>query len=290
MKSVVGIDGGLATTGLAHVRLARGAYQLVAGHVYSAPQYPDDGSAVETMLRVRDLYGWLGVRLGQAVTDGAESFHAERFEHVRSSSAAAKYAAGHAALALACSNCEPRPKLQALGSGLPEYIPAGDVKRALTGCAKATKRVMVAAARRHVVGASEALHDMLAEARPHLADAIGVAMYALGHCTNPAICGDTSEIHDLELSGVGHSVIAQFDWHDPIRETSVFTGGAVVFVGAKMARRHGLDDEPLRWTELRHDSGVCMAAWLPYPALRWWRSPANQAKARTFLRAALRVA
>lgn len=316
--SAVGVDGGLATCGIAHVRRVERDvkthvdrdYELVAGRTFApGSDYADSSAAEAMLLRARDLHAWARTVLGQAVLAGAESFHAERFEYVREATASAKYAAGHTALALACAQCDPRPARQRHGSGLPEYVAARDAKRAATGCAEATKRVVIAAAARLICGADSALRGLLAESRPHLADAAAVALCALGHRERPVLVAAAGLLPAAlarlaQVSPRGRSIEDAFTAREmglrgPYPLNSWEAGRALVFAGRRSAAALGLHGrtapDPLRWCELRFETDsrrdvACMAALLPDPAdERWWGRSENAARARTFLRAAARM-
>lgn len=325
-RSVVGIDPGLMTFACAHVRRVAGrryegdpVFELVSGRVYVPPSRESVGTvAEETAVRVLDLDRWLLPVLAQAVADGAESFHAERYEQLRQSSAAAKYAAGHAVLAVASSHCNPRPNPT---TALPAYVSGRDAKRAVTGCDVATKAVVIAAARRLVAGAGEALRGLLAGYRPHLADAIAVAMHALGYRERVMLIGEGPAIDGspLPFSGPafaqlrscagGDVAMGAFSLADlfvgpapcPMREAKAravvlepgLDGRSAIFVGARVAEAFEVAiDDPLAWHEVRCESGPAyMAAVLPHPITeeRWWKDPKNVARARMFLRAAAKV-
>lgn len=332
-RSVVGIDPGLMTFACAHVRRVAGrryegdpVFELVSGRVYVPPSRESVGTvAEETAVRVLDLDRWLLPVLAQAIADGAESFHAERYEQLRQSSAAAKYAAGHAVLTVASARTVPKPPRQDL-----TYVSGRDAKRAVTGCDVATKAVVIAAARRLVAGAGEALRALLAGYRPHLADAIAVALHALGRREWVSLIGEGPAIdgNPLPFSGPafaqlrslagGDVAMAAFSLANllvepvgfegsrtdalrpafPMREANAralalepgIDGRSAIFVGALVAEAFEVAiDDPLAWHEVRCEGGPAyMAAVLPHPITeeRWWKDPKNVARARMFLRAA----
>jgi len=332
-RSVLGMDPGLATFGCAHVRRSDQLwdqtgitpnYRLVSGRVYVPPsRMPEVTVAEENAVRVADLLRWLRPVLGQAVADGAESFAAERYEQLRQASAAAKYAAGHAALVAASSLCDPRPRLQAAGFGGPAYISGRDAKRAVTGCDVATKAVIISAAAKLVAGAGMAMRTLLASHRPHLADAIAVALCALGHRERVVMVGESGSVraHEQAWRILGDD-LASLEVQNlipeprafegsrterirpsfPMREAKVralslepgFDGRAVIFVGARVAEAFEVViDDPLAWNEVRCESGPAyMAAVLPDPvgSSKWWNDPKNVGRAKIFLRAAAKVA
>lgn len=334
-RSVVGMDPGLVTFACAHVVatqpvvLGAPAFRLVSGHVYVPPSRVAVGTvAEETAVRVLDLDRWLRPVLARAIADGAESFHAERYEQLRQSSAAAKYAAGHAVLTVASARTVPKPPRQDL-----TYVSGRDAKRAVTGCDVATKAVVVAAARRLVAGAGEEMQGLLAGYRPHLADAVAVALHALGRREWVSLIGEGPSIDGspLPFSGPtfaqlrslagGDVAMAAFSLANlldepmgfegsrterirpafPMREAKaralalelLLDGRSVIFVGALVAEAFEVViDDPLAWHEVRCEGGPAyMAAVLPHPVTeeRWWKDPKNVARARTFLRAAAKV-
>lgn len=340
-RSVVGCDAGLVTFGLAHVarrefvppgaqpfELKLGQLPLVPSTGVYLAREPDQTAretvAERTAHRVHELSDFLRPRLAAAVCAGAELVAAERYEHVRESAAAAKAAAGHAALVLDCARLDPRPHAQRHGCGCPEYRSARDVKRAVSGCDVAGKRVVRRAVERLVAGARDRLASMRVADAAHLADASAVALCALGHRERVLVIGEyqalaaiggrearrrcllckgtgrVCEADAVEASGTvvnprpalcfcaGTPVIAGFDVRkrpDP----GQLDGRAVLVVGA--AARQDLKlaaGPPLVWREERKGEERFMAALLPGPADRFWRNEASARKARLFLRSVAR--
>jgi len=294
-RSVVGCDAGLVTFGIAHVaRALRGdvdavgapgilPYALAGAGVYLARE-PDPTAretvAEQTAHRVHDLAAWLRRCLAYSVSQGAELVAAERYEHVRESSAAAKAAAGHAALVLECARLDPRPSAQRYGCGCPEYHSARDVKRAVTGCDVADKRVVRRAVERLVAGARERLAEMRVADAAHLADACAVALCALGHAERALTAARNGQVPPL---------MGRPDFFEGAPSPSEIDGRAVVVAGTWMRRALKVAaGPPLIWREERIGEARFMAALLPGPADRFWRSEANARMARLFLRAAAR--
>lgn len=318
--SAVGVDSGLATTGLAHLR-ATGfvdqseppfPFQLVAGRLFRSERGDAATVAESNAERVLALSRWLDLELRRAVAAGAESFNAERYEQLRNASAAAMYAAGHAALVGATMRCDPRPKLQAAGNGAPAYFSARDCKRAATGCDVATKRVVGRAVRRLVLGASELLDGMRVADAEHVADACAVALRALGHREQVLLIGDDPDpgcgpfqctatadrfasLLQLDVSrrtvnpDPSGALAELFELGFP-SDSAPFDGRSVIASGAWARKSFRLKAAPvLEWSEARLDGATFMAAVVPGEGDRLWRSPENAHRAKLFLRAAARV-
>jgi len=299
-QSAVGIDPGLATCGLAHVLrqdseepdaapfwLCNGDAHQPCGGVFRSEAADEDTVAESNAIRVRDLMQWLHLRLQSACAAGCEVVAAERYEHLRQSSSAAKLSAAHAAVVAETTQLDPRPSGQRCGSGLPAYPSAREVKRAVVGCDVATKRVVEAAVSRLVSGAAHRFTEMRRGRRAgdveHLADACAVALHALG-CRREVLFGycPGEEPAGVKLPPAFPEVLT------PHR----IDGRAVVAVGPWMRRALGLKAEPvLTWREVFVDGGPSyMAAVLPGEGERFWKDPKSVHKARLFLRAAVRAA
>jgi len=302
-RSAVGIDPGLATCGIAHVTrtmigvappgdpidglpeyaLCDGRRHQPCGGVFRSEAADEDTVAESNATRVRDLMYWLRPRLQSACDAGCEVVAAERYEHLRQSSSAAKLSAAHAAVVAETTRLDPRPSGQRYGSGLPAYPSAREVKRAVTGCDVATKRVVEAAVCRLVAGAAERFTEMRQCKRAgdveHLADACAVALHALGHRSEVlfgALPGE--EVTRVEVPPTFREVLTP----------SRIDGRAVVAVGPWMRRALGLKVEPvLAWYEAFNEGAAAyMVAVLPGEGERFWRDPKAEHKARLFLRAA----
>lgn len=297
-RSAVGIDPGLATCGVAHVlrrsdladpdaapfELCEGRHQPCGGVFRS--EAAEDTVAESNATRVRDLMYWLRLRLQSACEAGCEVVAAERYEHLRQSSSAAKLSAAHAAVVAETTRLDPRPSGQRYGSGLPAYPSAREVKRAVTGCDTATKRVVEAAVSRLVDGARGRFADMRRGKRAgdveHLADACAVALHALG-CRREVLFGylPGEEMMRFELPPSSRDVL----------EPHKVDGRAVVAVGPWMRKALGLRAEPvLTWYEaFTEGAAAYMVAVLPGGVDRFWVNPKNVQRARVFLRAAARL-
>lgn len=298
-RSAVGVDPGLATCGVAHVlrreaedpegtpfELCDGRSHSPCGGVFRSEAADEDTVAESNATRVRDLMYWLRPRLQSACDAGCEVVAAERYEHLRQSSSAAKLSAAHAAVVAVTTRLDPRPSGQRYGSGLPAYPSAREVKRAVVGCDVASKRVVEAAVSRLVFGAAERFTGMRRAKRAgdveHLADACAVALHALG-CRREVLFGyyPGEEPAGVKLPPAFPEVLT------PHR----IDGRAVVAVGPWMRRALGLKAEPvLTWYEVLQE-GACafMAAVLPSAADKFWRDPKSVQRARVFLRAAARL-
>lgn len=296
-RSAVGIDPGLATCGLAHVirrdaedpdrapfELCDGLRHQPCGGVFRS-EAGEDTVAESNATRVRDLMYWLRPRLQSACDAGCEVVAAERYEHLRQSSSAAKLSAAHAAVVAETTRLDPRPSGQRFGSGLPAYPSAREVKRAVTGCDMATKRVVEAAVCRLVAGAAERFTEMRRCKRAgdveHLADACAVALHALGH---------RSEVLFGVFPGEEVTRVEVPPAYPYALTPHKIDGCAVVAVGPWMRRALGLKAEPaLAWYEAFNEGAAAyMVAVLPGEGERFWRDTKAEHKARLFLRAAVR--
>jgi len=299
-RSAVGIDPGLATCGVAHVlrrafldsdgaqfELCDGQTHSPCGGVFRSDAADEETVAESNATRVRDLMYWLHPRLQSACDAGCEVVAAERYEHLRQSSSAAKLSAAHAAVVAETTRLDPRPSGQRYGSGLPAYPSAREVKRAVVGCDVATKRVVEAAVSRLVCGAAERFTGMRRVKRAgdveHLADACAVALQALG-------CRESV----LYAARVGESP-AVTGLPTPRFEVAPsperLAGRAVIVAGPWMRRALGLKAEPvLTWYEaFAEGAAAYMVAVLPGAADKFWKDPKCIQHVRVFLRAAARL-
>lgn len=183
MKIAIGADPGLATFGLSCVSEEGGTYALERCEVFRSANQEDFPFATNIAARTRDLALWLARQLNEVERldfSGAKlSFAAERFEFLRNSVSASELAAGHAAL-VSTFGQRGHYQYETTIQGLPDYPSAKEVKRAVTGCSVASKRVVECAVRQVVRGAAERLDGMLKGDREHAADSIAVALHSLG--------------------------------------------------------------------------------------------------------------
>lgn len=260
-------DLGLAHCGYALVRQIGPHFALDAHDVFTSEELPGETVAASNARRTVELSVWLRGSVGR----GLDPVAAERYEHVRQSSAAAKYAASHAALV--CT----------LGR-VPDYLSARAVKRAVTGCDVACKRVVEAAVRRRVAGAGVAFDAYRAERQSdrveHLADACAVALCALGVRTEPLY---------VALSGEGP---VRSDLPDRVESLEIpadIDGRALIVAGPWARKVLRVKAAPvLAWRECELEGARFMAAVLPGAEDRFWWSAANARRADLFLRAATR--
>lgn len=302
-RSAVGIDPGLATCGIAHVTrtmigvappgdpidglpeyaLCDGRRHQPCGGVFRSEAADEDTVAESNATRVRDLMHWLRPRLQSACDAGCEVVAAERYEHLRQSSSAAKLSAAHAAVVAVTSEIRQR----ALGwSGLPAYPSAREVKRAVVGCDVASKRVVEAAVARLVVGARMSFEVMRKLRRAgdveHFADACAVALHALGHRSKVLFLADGCDVIPERDRGAFEAMTTT---HSPGGRAVICTEAWIETIGMKLPA----DWEFCAWFEADRGEGRFMAAVLPTPGSEWWRRKANANKARLFLRAAARL-
>lgn len=295
-RSAVGIDPGLATCGVAHVLRVDGTPAVPAegGPRYvlcnGTPHSPcggvfrseaSEGTVAESNAeRVRDLLAWLRPRV---YTAGADVVAAERYEHLRQSSSAAKLSAAHAAIVAVTSDLSPGA---IGGSGLPSYPSAREVKRAVVGCDTATKRVVEAAVCRYVVGVEPVFAGMRKDKRAgdveHLADACAVALHALGCRREVLFLADGNDVIPERDRGAFEAMTS---FHSPGGRAVVCTEVWIETLGLKLPT----DWEFCTWFEADRGEGRFMAAVLPTPGSAWWRRKVNANRARVFLRAAARL-
>lgn len=267
-----GLDLGLAHCGHAFLAREPSGTVLAACGVFTSVEREGETVAASNARRVVELYEWLRAR-GFGGWGAAESVAAERYEHVRQSSAAAKYAAAHAALVCALGR-------------VPDFAPARAVKRAVVGCDVATKRVVEAAVRRQVDGAGAAFDRLRGERKAghveHLADACAVALHALGLCVAPLLVSRPGE-----CPSIAH--LPERPQGDELHFPEGVDGRALIVAGEWARKVLRLKAQPtLTWREAQLGGGRFMAAVLPGAADRFWRSAANRHRADLFLRAAAR--
>lgn len=293
MKIAIGADPGLATFGLSCVSEEGGTYALERCEVFRSANQEDFPFATNIAARTRDLALWLARQLNEVERldfSGAKlSFAAERFEFLRNSVSASELAAGHAAL-VSTFGQRGHYQYETTIQGLPDYPSAKEVKRAVTGCSVASKRVVECAVRQVVRGAAERLDGMLKGDREHAADSIAVALHSLGCRTPPILVVDS---HRDVPDGIAH---------DPIVEGvhSLSEKGRALIVLGQIARHHAqvpyIDESAwMSWTDLtgtirNNADRRNMYAFVPSPSEKpeWWAVKKNADKARRFLATALK--
>lgn len=284
MKIAIGADPGLATFGLSCVSEEGGTYALERCEVFRSANQEDFPFATNIAARTRDLALWLARQLNEVERldfSGAKlSFAAERFEFLRNSVSASELAAGHAAL-VSTFGQRGHYQYETTIQGLPDYPSAKEVKRAVTGCSVASKRVVECAVRQVVRGAAERLDGMLKGDREHAADSIAVALHSLGCRVAPLLV--SSDLNEVPQNLRGHSLVTGCVAAD-------LYGRALIVFGDD-ARRDArlpilLEREFLSWNF--HSDRAW--AFVPSTVIRddWWAVKKNADKARRFLATALK--
>ena len=191
-RVVRGIDPGLAHLGWAEVRLAPLVHNLtLLGSGVCETKGAETNIAISNAQRSFQLAQYLDA---QNISEGRGRYMptaVERYEHLRDSASASKYASSHAII------------VSKLGF-VPKYIAARSMKKHVTGCDVASKRTVEHACARFVHGAREAF-VVLRDARrsgyvEHLADAIGIAMSHLGFKQKPILLSTYPLTHDTKLA------------------------------------------------------------------------------------------
>lgn len=284
MKTAIGGDPGLATFGLSCVSEEGGTYALERCEVFRSANHEDLPFATNIAVRTRDLALWLARLFFEIELHTARahkfSIAAERFEFLRNSVSASELAAGHAALASTFGQRE-HYHYETVIHGLPDYPSAKEVKRAVTGCSFASKKVVECAVRQVVRGAAERLDGMPKGDREHAADSIAVALHSLGCRVAPLLVA--ADLNETPKSIERSSFISGLDAAD--------LSGRTLIVFGDDARRDArlpflIESDFLSWNFHANRAW----AFVPSTVVRddWWAVKKNADRARRFLATALK--
>ena len=191
-KVARGIDPGLAHLGWAEVRLGPFGYCFtLLGYGVLETKAREGTVASSNAERTLQLSQYLDAC---NISEGHGRYMhtvAERYEHLRNSMNASKLAAAHAVV------------VAKLGF-VPKYVSPRSMKRAVTGCDVASKRVVERACARGVVGAREVFEQYRVSKRAglveHLADAMGIVIADLGFKQKPILLSTYPLTHDTKLA------------------------------------------------------------------------------------------